>query len=88
MKFTKEFLIEELDNYETTVSDVVTGKSRWSDCHRRVFKHEGKFYQTFYRVGSTEMQDERPYEYDKAEIDCDEVFPIEKVTVVYEKAKA
>ncbi len=81
MLFSKEFL----RNDETgTVSSEITGKSRWADHYRRVFQHEGKFYETCYRVGSTEMQEEMPYENDPDEIECKEVFAVEKTITVYE----
>lgn len=35
-------------------------------------KNNGKFYQTTYSEGATEMQDERPWEYED-EVECEEV---------------
>lgn len=81
MKFTKVFL---KDDGGETVYDRIVGHRRWSVDHERVFKHEGKFYLTTYSRGATESQEERPYEYDANEIECPEVFPREKVVVVYE----
>lgn len=83
MKFTKEFLVEDVFNSKTTVLDEITDHSRWSVHHRRVFAHEGAFYQTHYSTGATECQDESPYEYDKDEIECPEVVPVEKTVTVY-----
>lgn len=89
MKFTKQFLINSLneddDCTEEILNDIIdTG--RWSNHYHRVFKFENKFYETFYSRGATEYQDERPYEYDDAEIECQEVEPVQVITTVY-KAK-
>lgn len=83
MKFTKNFLIDSLDDEENTILDEITDNSRWSIHHRRVFKHDGKMYETFYSVGATEYQDEGPYEYDNAEIECREVVAVERVITMY-----
>lgn len=80
MKFSKEFL---QDQGGETVECTIMGTSRWSIQYRRVFKHEGKFYGTFFSRGATESQDESPYEYDGDEIECPEVRPIEKTITVY-----
>ena len=81
MKFSKEFL-RNLD--DEIISDQIIENTRWSILHERIFKHDGKFYQTIYSVGATEIQDESPYEYDGDEIECTEVRPVEKVVIVYE----
>ncbi len=80
MKFSKEFLQDEGGE---TVEDRIIGQRRWSTDRARVFKHEGRFYRTTYSVGSTESQDERPYEYEPDEIECVEVFPTPKTITVY-----
>ncbi len=81
MKFTKHFLMEELGlPYENTLVDTIVETSRWSEFHEIVFAHDGKFYQTGYSQGLTEMQDESPWEYED-EIDCDEV-ELKEVTVM------
>jgi len=72
MKFKTEFLKDELDLPYSALEDHVIDNSRWSIQHEIVFEHEGKFYQTYYSVGATESQDERPWEYDD-EVDCTEV---------------
>jgi hypothetical protein len=82
MKFKKEFL-QEFEG--KTILDELTDNSRWSISHRRIFEFEGKFYETYYSVGATEQQDESPYEYDDAEIECPEVQPVQKLVTVYEK---
>jgi hypothetical protein len=41
------------------------------------------FYKSSYSQGSTECQDESPYEYDNDEIECKEMTRIEKVVYDY-----
>lgn len=84
MKFEKHILkeMEDLPNFEV-ISDEIYDNSRWSILHQRIFKYQGKFYSTCYSVGSTEYQDESPYEYDPNEIECPEVYPHLVTTVVY-----
>lgn len=89
MKFSKQDLIDGLDDDKTpgpTVLSEIVGTSRWSIIRRRVFEFEGKFYATRYRHGATEVQDESPYENDADEIECAEVFPVQKTD--YQPAKA
>lgn len=82
MKFTKETL-EELELPWSAIERTHVGKSRWSDHYEIVFEHNGKHYRTSYSQGSTENQDERPWEYEK-EVDCEEVQQVEKVIKVWE----
>ena len=70
----------------TVVRDVITGTSRWSTIHDLVFKYKEKLYQVRYHVGSTEYQDEVPFEYDKT-VECTEVEPYEKLIVEYRPVK-
>lgn len=87
MLFEKQFLLDLLDDDgDPTVYDKIIDTSRWSIHYERVFKHDGKFYRTYYSVGATESQDESPYEYEPDMIECGEVKPVEKVVIVYEKA--
>ena len=82
MKFTKEFL---RDIYgKAVIEDSITGTSRWSIHHYRIFEHEGKFYETRYSTGATEMQDESPYENEPDEIECAEVRKVEKTVLAWE----
>lgn len=87
MKFPKEtlreMLWEDVDGFEI-VENEISGTSRWSIHYRLVFKHDGKFYLTSYSVGATESQDESPFEYSPDEVECKEVFPVEKTIIVYE----
>lgn len=84
MKFTKDFLLETLDDSTVDVVNQISDSSRWSIYYDRVIKVDGKFYQANYSVGATEQQDERPYEYDGDEIECREVFPVQKTITIYE----
>jgi len=80
MKFSKEFL-RDMDG--ETITDEVIDTSRWSIHYERVFKHEGKFYRTYYSCGATESQEEYPYRDEGDEIECQEVEPKEKTVTVY-----
>lgn len=73
-KFKREDLLELGLPYDSddVVLDEVDDTSRWSVIHNLIFKHEDKYYQTSYSVGATEMQYERPWEYED-EVTCVEV---------------
>lgn len=87
MKFSRQFLQDRLEDDEGLISDEICGTRRWSTDHWRIFRHEGNIYGTNYSVGSTEQQDERPYEFDAAEIECPELVAVEKTVTVYEVKK-
>ena len=71
--FSKDYLKDELDlPYSNTVVDKIIDTTRWSIVHEIVFEYNGKFYQTTYSEGATEMQYESPWEYDD-EVECTEV---------------
>lgn len=70
-------------DYAEIVYDNVTDTSRWSVHHECVFKLGGKFYKTHYSEGATEIQDERPYEYDGEWIEVTEVVPKEITVIKY-----
>jgi len=71
--FSKDYLMDELDlPYENTIVNRIVDTTRWSIIHEIVFEDNGKFYMTTYSEGATEIQDERPWEYDD-EIKCIEV---------------
>lgn len=67
-----------------TVHKEAVDTSRWSIQYEIVVrrKSDGKFFRDFYSVGATEQQDEGPYDY--TDPDFTQVFPKEKVTIVYE----
>ena len=90
MKFSKDFLRElSYGDHENAVVVLheITDTSRWSIHYKQIFKIDEKYYQTFFSVGATEIQDESPYEWDEDEIECEEVFPVEKTVIVYEPLK-
>jgi len=59
----------------------IVDQGRWSTAYEAVFLHipSGKYYLFGWSRGSTECQDEKPYEYDK-EVDIPEV--VEKEVLV------
>lgn len=83
MKFKKDFLINDLDLPMNAIEEKIIDQRRWSTVYEIIFEHEGKFYETSYSCGSTESQDERPWEYDGDEIECTEVHKVEKVIKVW-----
>ena len=70
--FSKDYLRNELDLPYSALEDNITSTSRWSVHHEIVFEDQGKFYKAHYSEGSTEMQDESPWEYED-NIECTEV---------------
>jgi len=72
IKLHKDFLINKLDLPYSAIKDDIVDTSRWSIHREIIFAYEGKFYRTYYSEGATEMQDERPWEYE-TEIECIEV---------------
>jgi len=93
MKFKKDDLynlVTDNDDVEgmTLVDEPkIIDTSRWSIIYSAIFLHDGKYYETTYSCGATEMQDESPYEYGPDEIECTEVAPVTKTITVYEKVK-
>jgi len=95
MKFKKEFLqallYEDIskDDMEEDEIEIKEKKlidtSRWSTIHSLVFSFRRKFYQTRYSRGATEQQDESPFEYADDQIECKEVFQVEKTIIMYEE---
>jgi len=85
MKFKAEELRDILDG-DDVVSDVLSGHRRWSVDHRLVFRKDGKFYQTRYSVGATEMQEESPWQ-DETEVECQEVIQVVEPAVVFKPAQ-
>ena len=79
IKLKKEYMIEELDLPCDAILDEITDTSRWSVHHRIIFSYQGRFWETYYSEGATEMQDEGPWEYDE-EVECYEV-ELKEVTV-------
>lgn len=70
--FSRDYLMDELDLPYSAILDEIIDTSRWSIIHKIIFADNGKFYSTTYSEGATEMQDERPWEYDN-KVECTEV---------------
>lgn len=86
IKLHKDFLIDELELPHNSIKNTITSQSRWSTHHEIIFAHNGKFYKTHYSEGSTESQDESPWEYD-SDVECVEVQIVEKLVKVWEEVK-
>jgi hypothetical protein len=86
VKFNKRDLEELLEDdhgdFKKIKCDMVD-KTRWSIVNELVFQYKNEFYKTTYSYGATESQDERPFEYDPEEIECEEVYPVQKTITVY-----
>jgi len=87
MNLTKEQALGVLDRENDAtqiIEDELVDNDRWSIHHRLIFKWEdGLYYQTYYCVGATEMQDEGPWDYDE-EVECSQVRKVEKIVEVWE----
>ena len=79
----RDLISGDLEGYET-VYDKVIDTTRWSIITEIVVRRlsDGKFFMDSYSTGATEQQYETPYEYTDPEFT--EVFPKEKVIIVYE----
>lgn len=92
MKFSVETMRDiaskESEEY-VAVKEEVCDTDRWTIQYEVIFKNvsTGKHYRTFWQRGATEMQDERPFEYDKGEVDCDEVELVEVTIKEWRKIK-
>jgi len=75
-----------LENGVEIISDDVIGQRRWSTDHELVIRAQDKYYRTYYSVGSTECQDEGPWENDE-EVELLEVYPAQVVTTVFKPVK-
>lgn len=83
MLFDKEFLQDVIYSNDV-VSSIIIDHGRWTVTYEKVFRHEGKYYQTKYCVGATEFQDWEAYQEEPDMIECPEVVPVERVVVRYE----
>ncbi len=79
----QNILWDDSDDFDI-VLDEVTGLGRWTVNHQIVIrrKSDNKYFRDFYSIGSTESQDERPWQYDAPNFE--EVFSREKKVTVYE----
>jgi hypothetical protein len=73
------------DEYKT-VLEKITGTRRWSTDYDLVIQRlsDGKLFMGWFSRGSTECQDERPWEYNKPEFI--EVVAVERTVVDYVEA--
>jgi hypothetical protein len=71
-----------------TISDKITDKRRWLDIHTFVGKRlsDGLFFSVAYCEGSTEEQDERPFEHVE-KVTFIEVKPVQVMTTVYQEVE-
>lgn len=79
----KASLLKGLDLPYNAVENDITSVSRWSVHHSIIFEYDGKFWRASYSEGATEMQDERPWEYEE-DVECTEVHQVEKTVKVWE----
>jgi len=84
--FKKEELLNLGLPYDNCIYDEIVDQTRWSTIHEIVFPYEGSFYKAHYQVGSTECQEERPWEFLK-EVECLEVEPKEKTVICWVEKK-
>lgn len=82
----KDFLKKELDLPYEAIKDDIIDQTRWTTVHEIIFAYNDKFWKTSYSVGSTEYQDESPWEYN-GEVECIEVELIKKEMLVWETKK-
>lgn len=93
MKFPKEALRELVfsgdgDGYKMIRRPELIGSGRWDLDYEFIFQApDGKLYQGYYSTGATEQQDHCAFEYEDDPMECDEVHPVEKTIIVYEKVK-
>lgn len=85
--FPKEMILELIeegvsDSGAHLVETEIIELSRWSAHYRIVFEFDGKVYACEYSSALTELQDERPFEYEN-EVECVEVQPVETTVIKY-----
>ena len=66
-----------------TIYNDVTGTGRWSTHYEQVFQIGDRYFKTYYSRGSTEIQDESPYEYEGEWVEVTEVVPKEVTVIKY-----
>lgn len=85
MKFKAEDLREMVyrdSEHLTLIEDKITGTSRWNTENYVVFEFDGRFYCSSYR-GSVGDGEPDMWEYED-EVECAEVFKVDKTITVYE----
>lgn len=68
------------------IQDTIEGNSRWAIDHELIVQYKGKYYKTWYSVGATECQDQRPFEYEK-EVKLIEVEQVEVTVKVWQNVE-
>ena len=92
MKFPVETMREiardKSEEYEAIKIKVID-TDRWTIQYEVIFMgiKTGKYYRTFWSRGATEMQEERPYDYETGEIECDEVESVEVTIKQWRKVR-
>ena len=66
-EIAQSIVYEEHEDWESITTPKTVGNDRWSVKKEQIFKHipTGKYYKFNWNEGATEMQDEKPYQYDK-----------------------
>ena len=83
MKVSKEFLRHELDLPYAALESKIVDQDRWSTYREIIFKWGDKFYQTEYRRGSTEYQDDIDF-WEEDEVEIQEVHKVQTLVEVWE----
>ena len=87
MKISKETAQALADDDEVNAFKIIenklVGHSRWSLVLSLILEKDDKYYTVEYSTGSTELQDEIPFEYDEDEIELAEVTPQQILTTIY-----
>ena len=84
LDINKPELFEEYNAEIELIRSYITDQDRWTLSRTIVFRCNNKYYESYYTVGSTEYQDESPWEYDDS-VEVWEVEPIEVTTVEFRK---
>jgi hypothetical protein len=66
------------------LEDDVVAQTRWSVVHKMIVRIKDKFYETTYKVGATECQDESPWQ-DNNVIVFNEMEQVEKIVKVWQR---
>lgn len=77
--FNRDYLRNEHDLPWSALFDEMVDQGRWTTTHRCIFENDGKFFEAYYSVGSTESCEESPWEYED-EVECTEV-ELKEVTI-------
>ena len=83
-KETARRIVQDNEEGWKLLAHEIIDQSRWTTAHMAIVQREsdGKTFRTYYQVGSTEYQDESPFEY--TDVEFIEVAPKETVVTVYE----